>query len=180
MPRIAPVDRKNPPATVAPQLAAVHAKLGVVPNLIATLAQSPVALNAYLGLSETLGQGALNAAERERIALVVAETNSCDYCLAAHSLIGKGAGLSEADIAAARQAEAGQTRDRALVRLARAIVETRGLVTASDLSEARSAGLSDADLLEVVVNVVVNLLTNYTNHLAQTEVDFPKARSLAA
>jgi alkylhydroperoxidase family enzyme len=81
MPRINPVDRTNPPAAVAPQLAAVRTKLGKVPNLIATLAQSPAALATYLAVTGAVAQGTLSAKDRERIALAVGEANSCDYCL---------------------------------------------------------------------------------------------------
>lgn len=179
MPRITPVDPTNPPADTAPQLAAVRAKLGRVPNLLATLAHAPVALNAYLGLADTVAKSTLSAQDRERIALTVGEANGCDYCLAAHTLIGKGAGLSEAEIRAAREAEAANPRSRAIVRLARAIVDTRGRIADVQLEEARRAGLTEGEVLEVLTIVVVNLLTNYANNLARTEVDFPQAAPLA-
>lgn len=180
MARIAPIDRAHPAAAVAPQLDAVRKKLGVVPNLIATLAHAPAALNAYLGLSEAVAGGAFDAKTRERIALAVAEANDCGYCLAAHSLIGKGAGLSDTEIDAARRGQADEPRAAALVRLARAIVATQGRVGDAELAAARAAGLTDGDVLETVANVVANILTNYTNHLAETDVDFPAARKLAA
>jgi uncharacterized peroxidase-related enzyme len=180
MPNIAPIDRKNPAAEVALQLDTVRAKLGVVPNLVATLAHSPVALNAYLGLSEATGKGELSAQDRERIALAVGQTNSCDYCLAAHSLVGRKVGLSDDEIIAARNGRSVDARSAAILRLARAIVDGRGRVDAAELAVARDAGLGDRAILEVLANVVANIFTNYAGHLADTEMDFPKARALAA
>jgi len=180
MPRILPLDRNAPPASVAPQFAAVKGKLGMVPNLVATLGQSPVALNAYLGLAETVGAGLLSAPDRERVALTVAEANACDYCLAAHSLIGKGAGLTPDEIDAARKGEAADPRGLALVRLARAIVADHGKLSDGDLHAARAGGLNDGEILEVLANVVLNILTNYANHIAETTIDFPAARPLSA
>lgn len=180
MSRIAPIDLKNPAATVAPQLDAVRAKMGKVPNMIATLANSPVALNAYLALGDVAGKGALSAKERERIALTVGQANECDYCVAAHSLVGKLTGLSETEILAARRAQGTDARTSAIAGLADTIVRDRGLVATPVLDQARAAGLTEAELLEVLTVTVANILTNYANHLIQTDLDFPKAPVLAA
>lgn len=180
MSRIAPIDRQNPSAAVASQLAAVKAKLGMVPNLFATFAQSPVALNAYLALSDAVTHGGiLSVKDRERIALAVGQVNGCDYCLSAHTLMGQKAGLSGDEVLAARRGEAGDVRAQAIISLARAIVSQRGLIDDAALEAARAAGLTDATVLEVLAVVVVNLFTNYANHIAGTEIDFPKAPALA-
>lgn len=179
MSRIATIDRQNPPAAVAPQLGAVKAKLGMVPNLFATFANSPVALNAYLALSESVSHGgSLSAKDRERIALAVGQVNGCDYCLSAHTLMGQKAGLSADEVLAARRGEAGDERAQAIIALARAIVARRGLIDDADLAAARNAGLNDGTVLEVLAVVVVNLFTNYANHIAATDIDFPKAPAL--
>lgn len=178
MPNIAPIDRKNPAAEVAPQLEAVRGKLGVVPNLIATLAHSPAALNAYLGLSEAASKGRLAPRDRERIALAVGQANGCDYCLSAHTLIGRNAGLTEDEIVAARRGASAEPKSAAVLRLATAIVAGRGHVSAAELDAARAAGLDDAAILDVLANVVLNIFTNYANHLADTAIDFPKAPAL--
>lgn len=179
MARIAPVDRNNPPAAVAEQLSAIRAKLGKVPNALATLAQAPAALNAYLAVNQAIAAGTLSAKERERIALAVAEVNGCEYCLSAHSYSGKFAGLPEDEILAARQGRSADPRAAAIVQLAQAIVAERGRVATAELDKARAAGLSDGEVLEVLANVVANILTNYTNNLSSTEIDFPKAPALA-
>jgi AhpD family alkylhydroperoxidase len=102
-------------ATTRATLDAFKAKLGVVPNMFLTMAQTPVALNAYVQLANVAGTGTLNAKQREQIALAVGDANACDYCLAAHSAIGSMVGLKPEQIAQARAAHAESTKDRALL-----------------------------------------------------------------
>ncbi len=179
MATILPLDPTQTTPEVASILQAAKAKLGRVPNLFLTLATSPVALKTYLGASETLGAGRLDSRQREVIALAVAEANGCDYCLAAHSAIGKMVGLDADTLLQARVGVPSDRRQAALTAFARAVVRERGRVSHLDVQAAREAGLDDQDLLEVVANVAVNILTNYTNHVAGTEVDFPKVERLA-
>ena len=115
----------------------------------------------------------LTAAQREIVALAVAQYNSCHYCLSAHTLLGKGAGLSPEAIRAARLGKGQDPLDDAIATLALRIVETRGQVSDSDLSAARLAGLDDARIVEIVGNVAHNVLTNFMNNVAQTKIDFP-------
>lgn len=162
-------------------LDAFKAKLGSYPNMFLTMAHSPVALNAYVQLADVSARGTLNAKQREQIALAVGDANACDYCLAAHSAIGTMVGLKPEQIASARAAEAEHAKDRALLQLAKRIVDSRGRVPQSELDAFKAHGFSDATILEVLVNVVLNIYTNYTNHIAATEIDFPAApRALAA
>lgn len=154
----------------------VKAKLGIVPNLFRVLGNSPAALDAYLGFSGALAGGVLNGRVREQIALAVAETNLCGYCLSAHTFIGGKLGLSEKDITDARHATASTDQTDAILKLARNIVLQRGEIGDADLKAARSAGLNDAEIVEVVANVAINLFTNYVNHVARTVVDFPEVK----
>ena len=171
MPRINPLTQ--PEGAIAATLQAVKSKLGMVPNMFATLAHSPAALNGYLALSDATSKGVLTAAQREIVALAVAETNACGYCLAAHSAIGKGAGLSSAQINAARLAKGSTDKDQALASFARRITETRGTISDAELAEFKATGFDDAVVLEVITHVALNTLTNYVNHIAQTTIDFP-------
>lgn len=173
MPRIPTVDRHQASPELGATLDAVKAKLGKVPNLFATFAQSPAVLNAYLGFSEALAKGKLSARQREVIALAAAQANACQYCLSAHSLMSKGAGLSEADIQAARAGEAADAQTGAIARLTAQIVSQRGVVSDQDLAAARAAGVDDGLLVEVIAAVALNTLTNYANLIAGTEIDFP-------
>lgn len=154
----------------------VQAKLGAVPNLFRVLGNAPAALNAYLGFNTVLSSGTLSAKLREQIALTVAETNQCGYCLSAHTFIGRRVGLAEQDILAARQGHAADTRSAAILALARNIVVQRGEIGAAGLEQARKAGLTDGEIVETIANVALNIFSNYVNHIAGTEIDFPEVK----
>ncbi|MEO0660916.1 MAG: peroxidase-related enzyme, partial [Planctomycetota bacterium] len=175
MTHIQPVDQASAPAASQPLLDAVQKKMGMVPNLLGTLAQAPAALRSYLDLSGAVATGNLSAADRERVALAVGQANSCDYCLAAHTMLGKGAGLSEEETLLARQGSGATPRDAALARFAVQVTESRGNLTPGDLDAFRGAGFGDGDVLEVIALVALNTLTSYTNHIARTAIDFPAA-----
>jgi uncharacterized peroxidase-related enzyme len=179
MGRIQPVTLQNAPEASMPLLEAVTQKFGKIPNVIGTLAQAPAGVAAYLGMSEALGEGELSGAERERIALVVAQENSCDYCLAAHTAIGKTVGLSAEEAIAARGGDASDPKQKALVTFAQAVVKQRGFVEDAQLEAFRAAGYTDGHVIEVLAAVALNTLTNYVNHVAETQVDFPAAPELA-
>lgn len=173
MPHIAPLSLDAADTATAATLNAVKAKIGMIPNLFATLARAPAALNGYLGLSEALGTGRLNAAQREIVALAAGQANRCQYCLSAHTLIAQGTGLSSDDIAAARAGRATNALNNAIAGFARALVEQRGGVATETMASYRSAGLDDGLILEIIANVALNTLTNYSNHIADTAIDFP-------
>ena len=152
----------------------VRKQLGLVPNLFRVIANSPAGLQGHLGLSGALGRGVLPAALRERIALLIAETNGCDYCLSAHSVIGAGAGLS------ARSDRSGphrRGRDRegpgGPLPRPRGAGPGRAAAPRSELAAARAAGWDDAAIVEIVLHVALNVLTNSVNNLAETPIDFP-------
>ncbi len=171
--RIAPVVLENTDQTTADTLRAVEKKIGMIPNLYGTFAQSPAALNGYLGFAEALTKGRLSAGQREIVALAVGQANACQYCLSAHTLIGKGAGLSEEAIAKARAGSGESGIDNAIAELAVKIVKQRGVLSDDDMQSARDAGIDDGLVIEIIANVALNTLTNYTNHIAGTDIDFP-------
>ncbi len=160
-------------------LDAVHHKLGLVPNMTRAMATAPVVLDAYVHFSGSLGKGKLPAKTREQIALAISEVNHCDYCLAAHSTIGKMVGLSPDQIRESRVGTAADSKTDVLLRFARKVLETRGRVSDNDLQEVRSAGFDDGAIAEVVANVALNVFTNFFNNVAETDIDFPKAEPLA-
>ncbi len=147
-------------------------------NLFKGMANSPAALQGYLGLAGALNSAKLSGREREIIALVVAQTNECGYCLAAHTTLGKMAGLSEAETVAARRGEFADPRLTALTRFTRAVLDRRGAVSDADLKAFRDAGYTDAHVAEVVASVALNVYTNYFNRLNDTAIDFPPVPSL--
>jgi len=180
MPRIRPVNIKNAEPAVAELLGAVKSKMGTVPNLISAMAQSPAVAKAYLGFSQALTTGTLPARVREQLALVVGETNGCEYCVAAHTMLGKGAGLSEHETCDARQARATDAKEQAALQFARKVLNNRAMVSDNDVAQFRQAGYTEGEVGEVIAHVALNVFTNYFNLVAQTEVDFPAAAPLAA
>ncbi len=154
--------------------------LGTVPNLMRVLANSPAALNAYMSFSGALGEGKLSAKTREQLAIAVANANSCDYCLSAHNALGKLAGLATGDLALAQNGEAADQKTAAALRFAVEIVRKRGLLPPSEVETLRTAGFSDGEVAEIISAVALNIFTNYFNHIAGTEIDFPVVKTTAA
>lgn len=162
------------PAASRPMLEAVKKQLGVVPNLYRLLANSPAALEGFLGLSGALGKGMLPAATRERIALAVAEINGSNYCLSAHSYLGKSmAKLDDAEITANRDGRSNDPKADAAVKFAAKVARERGHISEADLRAVKAAGYDDAQVIEIVQHVALNEFTNYINLVAQTDIDFP-------
>lgn len=176
-----PASIEAAPAAAQPQLEAVNKQLGVVPNLFRLVANSPSALEGHLGMSGALAKGSLPAQTRERIALTVAQVNGCDYCLSAHTYLGKNlAKLSDAEIAANRHGSSLDPKAEAAVRFAVKVVRERGHVSDADVQAVRMAGYDDAQIVEIVQHVALNTWTNYINEVAKTEIDFPVVQALAA
>jgi uncharacterized peroxidase-related enzyme len=176
-----PASIETSPAASQPLLQAVKKQLGVVPNLFRLVGNSPAALEGYLGLNGALAKGALEAPTRERIALAVAEVNGCNYCLSAHSYLGKNlAKLSDMEIAANRDGHSSDAKADAAVGFAVKLVNARGHVSDADIKAVKDAGYSDAQLIEIVLHVALNTLTNYVNEVAKTEIDFPVVTAKAA
>jgi uncharacterized peroxidase-related enzyme len=174
MSRINPVDRNTTTDGVRRNFDAIQKRLGMVPNMMQTIAQSPHVLEGYLGLSGALGRGALSAQLQEQIALAVSEVNACDYCLSAHSALGRGAGLSNDELDASRAGRASDPKASAALAFARAVVEHRGGISDNDVARVRAAGFSDAEVVEIIAHVALNVFTNYFNRAAETEIDFPR------
>jgi AhpD family alkylhydroperoxidase len=142
-------------------------------NIFRSMGNSPACLDAYLKFATALRDGKLDAPTREAVALAVAQVNGCEYALSAHTPLAKDAGLDEETIRSVRQGRAGNRRLNAAVALARKIAQSRGCVSDADVRTARSAGLDDGMIAEVVANVALNVFTNYFNMLNQTEIDHP-------
>ncbi len=177
MSRISALDPATVQGKAKSLLDAVHAAFGMTPNLFRVVAHSPAALEGLLGLHGALSGGALDAKTREAVALAVAEANQCDYCLSAHTALAASAGLSEVDIARARDGRGGDTKTEGIVRTARALVRTRGRIAESELAQLRQTGVTDREIIELVSVVALNILTNYLNHVAGTDIDFPVVKA---
>jgi uncharacterized peroxidase-related enzyme len=179
MSRIPAVDPKTATGDARRLLDAVHAQLGVTPNFIRVLAQSPKALEGFLGLYGAAGGFALDKAMQERIALAVAEGNACRYCVSAHTAIGRHAGLSNEEMALNRRGGSADAKGAAVVAFARALNDNLGNVTAAEIAAARAAGLSDGEIVEIISVVALNIFTNLIGKATQVEIDFPEVALLA-
>lgn len=174
MSRITVIETSTANAEQKALLDAIQGQLGMVPNFLKVFANSPVALQAFLGLHGVANAGSLSPQTRERIALALAQQNSCEYCVSAHTAIGRKAGLTGAEIAAARAGASEDARAAVAVKLARSLVEHKGDITTAELIEARDAGYSDADIVEIITHVGMNLLTNILGRASRVAIDFPK------
>lgn len=155
-------------------LDAIQADLGMVPNFLKVLAHSPAALRAFLGLHGISGDGDLDPQTRERIALAVAEQNACQYCVSAHTAIGRRAGLDADEILANRRGSSEAPKAAAALAFAQALVEETGEVTDAEVAAVRDAGHSDAEIVEIITHVAMNIFTNMLGKATQIEIDFPK------
>ncbi len=175
MARLNTVDPTRAEGKAKTLLDAVKSKMGVVPNLTKVMANSPAVLEAYLGFAGALAGGALPAKLKELLALDVGQANGCEYCLSAHSLLGKRAGLTDDQIISGRKGTSEDPKTAAALSFARKLIAARGRATDADLAAVRDAGYTDGEIAEIVGHVALNTLTNYLNNVAETEIDFPKA-----
>ena len=174
MPRLNTIDPATATGEAKELLDGIQKKLGLTPNVLRTLANSPAALKTYLAASEALSSGRLDAKSREAIALTVAGANNCQYCASAHTAISKGLKVDEPEI---ERRLGGHSDDPALdaaLVFAAKVIDKQGWVSDEDIREVRAADHDDETITEIVANVVANILTNYINHIADTEIDFPK------
>jgi uncharacterized peroxidase-related enzyme len=179
MKRLATIDPNTATGRTKELLDRVHSTLGVTPNMMRTMAQSPAVLAGYLGLAHALASGRLSPRLREQLALTVAEANACVYCLSAHTAIGRQLGLSADELAAGRSAASPEPKVDAALKFARDLVERRGEVTDGDVRRLRAAGYADGEIAEIIANVALNVFTNYFNKAAGVEVDFPVVSPVA-
>lgn len=166
---------KPAPAASQPLLAAVKNRLDTVPNMYCIIADSPAALEAFLNFSSALDKSDLEAPTRERIALAVAEVNGCDYCLSAHTYLARNvAKLDDAEITANRSGASNDINANVAVRFAAKLARERGQVSEADVDAVKRAGYSDAEIVEIIAHVALNVFTNIINGALKTDIDFPR------
>lgn len=155
---------------------AINAKLGMVPNMMRTMGNSPAVLNGYLSFNEALGKSAIGNKLGELIALTVANSNSCEYCNAAHSFIAeKMVGVDKHTIEAAKEYNSSDDKEKAALRFARVLVEKKGRVSSEDINTIKASGYTDAEVTEIIAHTALNIFTNYFNNALDVEVDFPES-----
>ena len=174
MSRINVVDHPNANADQKALLKAIESQLGMVPNFLKVMANSPAALRSFMGLHEISAEGSLDPQTRERIALALAQQNSCEYFLSAHTAIGRKAGLDSGEIEANRSGTSQDSKAAVAVEFARAVAARGGEVTDAEILKVRDAGYSDSDIVEILTHVGMNTLTNLVGNASRVEVDFPR------
>jgi uncharacterized peroxidase-related enzyme len=174
MSRINLVTKDTANADQSELLDAIQAKLGMVPNFLKILANSPAALRAFLGLHAIAGTGSLDPQTRERIAVAIAQGNACEYCLSAHTAIGRKAGLTNDELEANRAGGSLDAKAAEAVAFARALSSHLGEVTQAEIDAVRKAGYGDAEIVEIIAHVGMNILTNLVGKASQVDIDFPK------
>ncbi len=152
----------------------IEKSLGMTPNMFKLMSNSPSALEAYMGFSAALSKGALSAQDREQIALAVAGFDKCEYCAAAHTVLGQKAGVAAAEAVNNLRGKSENPRTAAMIKFCLAVLKTKGFVSDEELSTLRAAHFSDEQIVEIVATISLNMFTNYFNHVAGTDVDFPK------
>ena len=159
---------------------AIQGQLGMVPNFLRVIGNSPVALTSFLGLYGIAGAGSLDPLTRERIALAIAEQSTCQYCVSAHTAIGGKVGLSGDEMKTNRAGSSQDAKAAAAVKFARSLAEHKGEVTNEEITEVRNAGYSDADISEIIMHVGMNLITNIVGKASRVDIDFPKVALMQA
>lgn len=171
MARIEPAQNPSPEAQA--QLDQVKANIGMVPNIFGTFANSPAVLDFYLQGSGALKNTSISSQLRESIALTVAGANSCDYCASAHTKIGEGEGLSAEELKNNLHGTSDDAKTKAALEFSKILVNTQGNPTDADVQALKDAGYTEGEVLEITAVVAFNIFTNYFNHVADTDVDFP-------
>ena len=178
MPRLNAVTTEQANGRVRELYDGLKKVVGVVPNIYQGVANSPAALEVLLGMGAKLREGGLSGAETEAVKLVVAQVYCCNYCLAAHTLVGKKSGLSEADTIAIRRGTIAEPRLAALTRFANKAVLPAGQISDEDLRAIRAAGFDDGKITDILMVLAQTVFTTLFNRVNQTEIDFPPAPSL--
>lgn len=161
-------------------LSEIHRAFGATPNMFRAVANSPAALRSMWGSFGALGGGVVSAQLGEQIAVAIADRNACNYCLAAHTALGRKAGVSAADMTAAQAGNSSDPQTAAALRFALRLVDARGQVSDADVQALRAAGFDDAHIVEIIAHVALNLFTNYVNVALDVPVDFPGVKLRAA
>lgn len=177
--RISVPEPKAAPAGSQAALAQIQAAFGGVPQMFCAVSNSPAALQSMWAAFGALGAGVIPAKLGEQIAVAVADRNRCDYCLAAHTALGRKAGATAEEMTAAQSGQSHDPKTAAALAFALNLVEARGQVSGADVAGLREVGFNDGEIVEIVAHVALNLFTNYINVAFAVPVDFPAVKLTA-
>ncbi|WP_068470388.1 carboxymuconolactone decarboxylase family protein [Candidatus Protochlamydia phocaeensis] len=178
MARIKPVQPEEAKNEVKDIYKQIEKKMGRIPNIFLSMGNSATALKAYLSLSEAASHTSLEPKVREQLALTISQTNNCQYCLSAHTMLAKGQGLKDPDIIQARHGESQDPKTQAILKFAKTVVENRAQISNQDIAGLKAAGVNDPEIVDIILLITLNTFTNYFNHIADPKIDFPLAPEL--
>lgn len=178
MPRIKSINKEEASAELKQVYETLEKKMGKVINIFQGMGNSLETLKGFLSLSEQANHTSIPPKLRELIALVVGQSNNCQYCLSAHTSVAKGLGIGESDILKARQGDSQNPKENAILKFVKQIIDKKAHLSDADVSELKKAGVSDKEIVEIILLTVVNIFTNYFNLITDTKVDFPLAPDL--
>lgn len=176
MTRINLVNPDDATGEAAAMLGQIKAAFGVTPNMFRAAANSPAALKSMWGAFGALGGGVIDAKLGEQIAVAIADVDRCDYCLSAHTALGRKAGATAQEMADAQAGLSEDPRTAVILAFAIKMVKDRAQVSDADVAALRAAGLNDEVIVEIIAHVALNLFTNYLNVALNVPVDFPGVR----
>ena len=176
MSRIELLTAATAPAASQPVLAQIEGAFGATPNMFRAVSNSPAALKSMWGSFGALGAGTLDAKLGEQIAVAIADANGCEYCLAAHTALGRKAGATSADMSAAQAGQSDDPKTAAALRFASRVVEHRAHIAADDVKALHAAGFDDGEVMEIMAHIALNLFTNYVNVAFAVPLDFPQVK----
>ncbi|TDS70777.1 peroxidase-related enzyme [Comamonas sp. JUb58] len=168
------VSTNNIPAASQAVMAQIQSAFGATPNMFKAVANSPAALQSMWAAFGALGKGSIGAKLGEQLAVAIANYNRCEYCLAAHTVLGQKAGASQADMSAAQVGQSDDPKTAAALDFALKVVAQRAQISDADVAALRAAGFGDEQVVEIIAHVALNLFTNYINVALDVPVDFPK------
>lgn len=173
MPRVT-IESQFAPAASQPLLIQIQQAFGATPNMFKAVANSPAALQSMWAAFGALGKGTLGAKLGEQIAVAIANRNRCEYCLAAHTVLGQKAGASAAEMTAAQTGQSADAKTSAVLTFALRVIEQRAQIANVDVASLREVGIDDEQIVEIMAHIALNLFTNYINVALDIPVDFPR------
>ena len=173
MSRLAPIQTNGATSELKRSLKNSHLKLDEAPRFLQVMANSPASLRAYIRADAALVRGQLTTRQRQQVALAVAEINGSSYSLSARYDTRKSLGLTHQEMQLAGNAAAADPKVDTMLRFTRAVVLQRGDISDEDFQALGIAGFTDAQIIEIVANIGLNVFSNYFCSVAKTEVDFP-------
>lgn len=178
MSRIQPVTPEKAPAETKEVYATIEQKMGKVLNIFQNMGNSLPVLKGFLALNEAANQTKLTPKLREQIALVVSQANDCNYCLSAHSAVAHATGFKDKEILDARKGQGDDPKSQAILTFAKTVIDKKGNVTDQDVNALKATGVSDAEIVDIILIINITMFTNYFNHITDPKIDFPVAPKL--